>query len=71
MAVQWHNLLFRILIWFALEIILTCLGFDDLADYSEFIIENKQKYVHQMDCVYFYNMQKVNLNLFNQSYSLY
>ena len=48
MAIQWQSLLFKILVWFSFEIILTCLGFDDLADYSEFILETKKIYVYQM-----------------------
>ena len=48
MTIQWHSLLFKILIWCALEIILTLLGFDDLADYSEFILENKRVYAEQV-----------------------
>lgn len=31
----------RILFWLVTEILLNCLGLDDIADYSEFIFENK------------------------------
>ncbi len=42
MAVKWHKLLLQLFILFILEIILNLLGFDDRADYSEFILENKK-----------------------------
>lgn len=42
MKVRWKILLVRMAIWLAAEIFLTCLGLDDLADYSEFLDE---KYV--------------------------
>ena len=48
MAIQWQDLLFKILIWFALEIFLNLLGFDDLADYSEFILETKKTNFYQI-----------------------
>lgn len=35
----WRQSLIKIIIWVALEILLTVLGVDDLADYSEFIFE--------------------------------
>ena len=41
MNVCWQKLLIKILFWLAAEILLTLLGIDDLADYSEFIYENK------------------------------
>ena len=47
MKIQWRSLFFKILVWFALEIILTFLGFDDLADYSDFILETKKIYAEQ------------------------
>jgi hypothetical protein len=31
----------KITFWLAVEIVLTLLGIDDLADYSEFILNNK------------------------------
>ena len=42
MKVRWKIFLGRIAIWLAAEIFLTCLGLDDLADYSEFL---EAKYV--------------------------
>lgn len=48
MAVKWHKLLLQLFILFILEIILNLLGFDDRADYSEFILENKKIYIHQI-----------------------
>lgn len=44
MKIKWTALVFNLLIWLALEITLTFLGFDDLADYGEFILENKKSY---------------------------
>lgn len=48
MKIKWRSLLFNILIGLALEIAFTYLNFDDLADYSEYILENKKTYVHQI-----------------------
>ena len=31
--------LYRVIVWLAAEIILNCVGLDDLADYSEFVFE--------------------------------
>ncbi len=39
MRVKWKQLLLKILVWLAVEILLTFLGLDDLADYSEFIFD--------------------------------
>ena len=57
MTIQWHSLLFKILIWCALEIILT------LADYSEFILENKRVYAEQV-------YELANYLKFHKSYNL-
>lgn len=48
MKIQWRSLFFKFIIWFALEIILTFLGFDDLADYGDFILETKKIYPEQV-----------------------
>ncbi len=32
----------KTVIWLAAEILLNCLGIDDLADYSEFVFENNK-----------------------------
>lgn len=40
MTVKWKKLIARFTIWFALEIALTFLGLDDLANYSEYIFEH-------------------------------
>jgi hypothetical protein len=34
--VDWKKLLFQTTAWLLAEVLLTCLGTDDLADYSEF-----------------------------------
>ena len=39
MTVKWRKLIARFTIWLMLEIALTFLGLDDLADYSEYIFE--------------------------------
>ncbi|MBE9046217.1 hypothetical protein IQ255_17695 [Pleurocapsales cyanobacterium LEGE 10410] len=36
---MWKQSLSRILVWLAAEVILNCVGLDDLADYSEFVFE--------------------------------
>ncbi len=41
MNIRWQKLLVKISFWLATEIILNLVGIDDLADYSEFIYENK------------------------------
>ncbi|MDJ0637054.1 MAG: hypothetical protein QNJ34_28015 [Xenococcaceae cyanobacterium MO_188.B29] len=39
MKVIWKQSLYRVTVWLAAEIILNCLGIDNLADYSEFVFE--------------------------------
>ena len=39
--INWQKLLVKISFWLVAEIILNLLGIDDLADYSEFVYENK------------------------------
>ncbi len=46
MAIKWQTFLTRTLIWLALEIIFNSIGLDTLADYSEFIIYNKNAIAH-------------------------
>lgn len=41
MNIRWQKLLVKISFWLATEIILNLVGIDDLADYSEFVYENK------------------------------
>ncbi|MBP0012756.1 MAG: hypothetical protein J7545_16265 [Roseofilum sp. SBFL] len=41
MKVRWKTLIPRITLWLALEIVLSCLGLDHLADYSEYVLEKK------------------------------
>ncbi len=36
----WKQSLYRVTVWLAAEIILNCLGIDNLADYSEFVFEH-------------------------------
>lgn len=44
MQVQWSNLLIKAAVWVCLEIALTCLGLDDLADYSEFVFQDRHRF---------------------------
>ncbi|MDJ0708096.1 MAG: hypothetical protein QNJ46_32890 [Leptolyngbyaceae cyanobacterium MO_188.B28] len=39
MNAQWKKGLIRTVVWVTAEILLNCVGGDDLADYSEFIFE--------------------------------
>ncbi|HIK29932.1 MAG TPA: hypothetical protein IGS17_04505 [Oscillatoriales cyanobacterium M59_W2019_021] len=39
MRVRWKTLLIQGSIWLASEVLLTLVGLDDLADYSEFVFE--------------------------------
>ena len=41
MNIRWQKLLSKMSFWLATEIILNLVGIDDLADYSEFLYENK------------------------------
>jgi hypothetical protein len=41
MKVKWKKLLVDISIWVIAEIVLNLIGLDDLADYGEFVFENK------------------------------
>lgn len=41
MKVQWKTLIVTITLWFALELLLSCLGLDTIADYSEYILDQK------------------------------
>lgn len=38
-----NKLIAKTVIWLAAEILLNCLGMDDLADYSEFIFESNSE----------------------------
>ncbi len=42
MKVQWQKLWFKTILWLGAEILLTLMGLDDLADYSEFLYQQKQ-----------------------------
>jgi hypothetical protein len=41
MKTQWQKILLKITCWLIVEIILNLLGLDNLADYSEFVFEDK------------------------------
>lgn len=41
MKIRWKILLMKLAVWMLVEILLTCLGLDDFADYSEFLDEKR------------------------------
>ena len=41
MQIQWPKLFVKLVFWLSAEIALTCLGLDDLADYSEFLLQDR------------------------------
>ncbi len=41
MKIQLHKLFFKLTFWLTLEIIINLLGLDDLANYGEFIFDDK------------------------------
>ncbi|MDJ0716544.1 MAG: hypothetical protein QNJ54_20410 [Prochloraceae cyanobacterium] len=42
MKVQWQKLWVKIAVWLVAEILLTSIGLDELADYSEFLCQHKE-----------------------------
>ena len=42
MKIQWQKLWFKIILWLGAEILLTSIGLDDLADYSEFLCQQQE-----------------------------
>lgn len=45
MQIHWPKFLLKILFWLSAEIALTCLGLDDLADYSEFLLQDRNTFL--------------------------
>jgi hypothetical protein len=41
MKVQWKQIIIKGIVWLAAETLLTLIGLDELADYSEFLISDK------------------------------
>ena len=41
MQVRWKKLFLKTSVWLTAEIILTVVGLDNLADYSEFVLQNQ------------------------------
>ena len=41
MGIYWSKLFMKAVLWVFTEVTLTCLGLDDLADYSEFVIQDR------------------------------
>lgn len=48
MQVRWKRLLLQSTVWLFAEVILTCIGFDDIADYGEYHITSKQAAIAQL-----------------------
>ena len=42
MAGHWHKLFAKLLFWLTAEIVLNAVGLDNLADYSEFLLDHSQ-----------------------------
>ncbi|MBV6627832.1 MAG: hypothetical protein KI793_33740 [Rivularia sp. (in: Bacteria)] len=51
MNVRWQKLFVKTSFWLATEILLNLIGIDDLADYSEFVYENKH-FGERIACIY-------------------
>ncbi|MEA5594648.1 hypothetical protein [Rivularia sp. UHCC 0363] len=51
MNIRWQKLLVKTSFWLATEIILNLVGIDDLADYSEFVYENKN-FLANIGCIF-------------------
>jgi len=41
-GIRWKRLLLQSTLWLVAEIVLTCMGLDDLADYGEYHFTSKQ-----------------------------
>lgn len=48
MKVRWQRLLIQSVVWLSAEVILTSMGLDDLADYSEYHFTSKQAIIAQL-----------------------
>lgn len=44
MRIQWSKLILKTAVWLGTELALTCLGLDDLADYSEFVFQYHSRF---------------------------
>ena len=44
MNVRWQKLLVKTSFWLATEIVLNLIGIDDLADYSEFLLQDRNNF---------------------------
>lgn len=44
MQVRWSKLFLKTAVWVCAEIALTFLGMDDLADYSEFVFQDRSRF---------------------------
>lgn len=50
MRTQWKKIVVKITCWLIVEIILNLLGLDNLADYSEFVFEEKSLILNNPVC---------------------
>jgi len=48
MQVRWKRLLWQSALWLSAEVLLTCIGLDDLADYGEYHVNSKQAAIAQL-----------------------
>lgn len=53
MKIRWKTLLIKTSIWLATEILLSFIGMDNLADYSEFVFE-QNAIVHPINLIWLY-----------------
>ena len=51
MQIHWQKLFLKIVFWLSAEIALTCLGLDDLADYSEFLLQDRTSFYPSAICI--------------------
>ena len=49
MKIHCHELLLKLTIWLAVEIVLNLMGLDDMADYSEFVFSHRKPATVSLD----------------------
>ena len=49
MKIHYHELLLKLTIWLAVEIVLNLMGLDDMADYSEFVFTHRNTATVSLD----------------------
>ena len=53
MQIHWQKLLLKAVFWLSAEIALTCLGLDDLADYGEILLQDRNHFLSHVASVEF------------------